>query len=610
MAVEPAVRHPLAQRSKSVLQSSSRLICRSNYKWGRVVGTRWIVEGKVSDRWPIYTRGNVGEVFPQVVTPFSYYYGIIAAEKAWRDTYAKMGIKARGDFDSDDPVIIGLFAGYTYLNLSYLRVSGVRAPGSSPDAIDVAFFGEGDPPPYVARKGDKSLLSSVRILRTVMAALNAESQPTVVADSYRRVAAFEATMPSLDAPDDELLAFLETFPEAFGPVYGNHMESSGLAGIISGILSDAATAAGEPGLVTQLMGSAGNVVSAQYSQALYKIAGTVRSTPSLMSAFNDGVDGLLDRVADDPEAATFTAEFEAFRAEHGHRGPNDWELSSRTWENTPELALAAIDSMRRAEHDLSPSSRLVRDDELRAAAIDRIRPHLKRLDTRNFDKAIAAMPYWAQAREATRDRAIRLTLPVKKVFRELVRRAAERGGDPNSAHVALLEPPDEVYRYFADPPSMMDVIAERVALYDRYSAAEPPFFITSQADVPTIEEMEAEQQTVAPPAVTGEVLTGDPGSSGVAVGRARVVLDPADAGQIEPGEILVAPLTDPAWTPLFLPASAVVVNVGALMSHAVIVARELGIPCVVSVEDATERITTGTMLEVDGTAGTVTLTEA
>ena len=76
-----------------------------------------------------------------------------------------------------------------------------------------------------------------------------------------------------------------------------------------------------------------------------------------------------------------------------------------------------------------------------------------------------------------------------------------------------------------------------------------------------------------------------------------------------PGEVLVAPLTDPAWTPLFLPAAAVVVNVGALMSHAVIVSRELAIPCVVSVADATKQLADGMLVEVDGTAGTVTVLE-
>ena len=105
----------------------------------------------------------------------------------------------------------------------------------------------------------------------------------------------------------------------------------------------------------------------------------------------------------------------------------------------------------------------------------------------------------------------------------------------------------------------------------------------------------------------GEVLAGMSGAPGTYTGKARVILDPADPLALEPGEVLIAPLTDPAWTPLFVPAGAVVVNVGALVSHAIIVSRELGIPCVVSVTDATERIPDGATITVDGTTGTVTV---
>ena len=72
-----------------------------------------------------------------------------------------------------------------------------------------------------------------------------------------------------------------------------------------------------------------------------------------------------------------------------------------------------------------------------------------------------------------------------------------------------------------------------------------------------------------------------------------------------PGDILIAPLTDPSWTPLFVPAEAVVVNVGGQMSHAVIVSRELGMPCVVAVKDATEIIQDGTRIRVDGSTGEI-----
>jgi pyruvate,water dikinase len=91
------------------------------------------------------------------------------------------------------------------------------------------------------------------------------------------------------------------------------------------------------------------------------------------------------------------------------------------------------------------------------------------------------------------------------------------------------------------------------------------------------------------------------------VGRARIVLDASDDFDLDPGDVLVAPQTDPSWTPLFITASAVVVNVGAAGSHSMIVSRELGIPCVVSVTDATLRIPDGAQVTVDGNAGTVTV---
>jgi rifampicin phosphotransferase len=176
--------------------------------------------------------------------------------------------------------------------------------------------------------------------------------------------------------------------------------------------------------------------------------------------------------------------------------------------------------------------------------------------------------------------------------------------------VAMLRFHDELPQYLRDPRELVPVIQERWALHERLAAVTPPFFINSQEEVPGIEEMEAAQgKFKLKAAATGEVLKGDGGSAGIARGRARIVLDPSDARGLNPGDILVAPLTDPAWTPLFLPASAVVVNVGALMSHAVIVSRELGIPCVVAVQNATDRIVDGAILEVDGTAGTIKVLE-
>jgi pyruvate,water dikinase len=95
----------------------------------------------------------------------------------------------------------------------------------------------------------------------------------------------------------------------------------------------------------------------------------------------------------------------------------------------------------------------------------------------------------------------------------------------------------------------------------------------------------------------------------VVEGRARIVLGTDAIGEFEPGEILVAPQTDPSWTPLFMLATAVVVNTGSMASHAMIVARELGIPCVAGLPGATKMFKTGDLLRVDGAKGTIEVLE-
>lgn len=107
----------------------------------------------------------------------------------------------------------------------------------------------------------------------------------------------------------------------------------------------------------------------------------------------------------------------------------------------------------------------------------------------------------------------------------------------------------------------------------------------------------------------GEQSVGVAGSSGAVRGTARIVLDPGDPFALEPGDILVAPYTDPSWAPLFMTAGGVVVDVGGQASHAIIGSRELGLPCVVSATDATGRILDGATIEVDGDNGTVTVVE-
>jgi rifampicin phosphotransferase len=165
----------------------------------------------------------------------------------------------------------------------------------------------------------------------------------------------------------------------------------------------------------------------------------------------------------------------------------------------------------------------------------------------------------------------------------------------------------ELDSFVADPASMSGTIESRKADWTKLWTLEPPYFVEADNGIPALADVPAKSSAAVDLAGQNDVLVGAPGCSGVIEGRACIVLDPSDPSALEPGDILVAPNTDPSWTPLFVAAGGVVVGVGAMNSHAVIVSRELGIPCVVSVTDCTKRIVDRSRIRVDGDAGTVTV---
>jgi pyruvate,water dikinase len=150
-----------------------------------------------------------------------------------------------------------------------------------------------------------------------------------------------------------------------------------------------------------------------------------------------------------------------------------------------------------------------------------------------------------------------------------------------------------------DGADVRSIVRERHAQYDQERVRRHvPLVLLSDGTEPTIES--------AAPASADQMLRGTAASPGRVTAPARVILDPHTA-QLAQGEILVAPATDPGWTPLFLTAGGLVMETGGAMSHGAIVAREYGIPAVVGVAGAIERIHTGQSITVDGTTGTVAL---
>jgi pyruvate,water dikinase len=139
------------------------------------------------------------------------------------------------------------------------------------------------------------------------------------------------------------------------------------------------------------------------------------------------------------------------------------------------------------------------------------------------------------------------------------------------------------------------LVADRKTRRAANLAKEPPDLIIGEAPV----------KKAPPPAAAGPVLSGTGVASGRGAGVARVILHPDEGARLQPGEVLVAPSTDPAWTPLFLRASAVVMEIGGYLSHGAIVAREYGLPAVANVPGLLQTIKDGESLIVDGDAGKV-----
>lgn len=567
----------------------------------------WVVDDRPNPRFTVWTRGNVGEVFPAVVSPLTWSLFGADVERGWRDAFADLGALRDADYGDIFPANVGVFGGYCYLNVSTHRIFAVRTPGLTPQQMDLAIFGESEAPPYAAAPGDRSTVATLRMVRSVATTLFAKALPALDADK-RDVAAWLARRPDpATATDAELRVTMAELQGMWRRLFGRHIGTTFRSTVPTGVLTQlCAEKLGDPGLVVQLLGGIGDVESAEPAKHLWRLGRLVAADAALGAQFDAGLDGLPARLAADPDAAALLERVVAFQERFGARGPNEWEGSSPTWGTDQGLVLAAVDAMRKADESHDPERLTARLAAERADVTRSVRARLPRLARRQFDLALRSAIVFSQGRERSKTTIITALHAFRLAALELGRRAAERGG-PEDPTTMWLVTGDELDAYLADPPAFRAVQDERAARRDELAALIPPFVWTErQPDPSTWARRDGAGATKA---AAGAVLTGIAGCPGIARGRARVVLDPAEPGDLGPGDVLVAPITDPSWTPLFCPAEAVVVDVGAQMSHAVIVSRELGIPCVVSVHDATTTIPDGALVEVDGSNGTVTVLE-
>jgi phosphohistidine swiveling domain-containing protein len=221
-----------------------------------------------------------------------------------------------------------------------------------------------------------------------------------------------------------------------------------------------------------------------------------------------------------------------------------------------------------------------------------------------YQTAVRTAGVWMAARERIKSSNIRCHHEVRMCFDELGKRMTDRGHLAHPRQIFMLLA-DEVDDFIAEPGLFSATLAEREADYHALYELDPPYIVNGSA--PALSTWRRRGEGAAAPVQVGDVLKGVAGSPGEATGTARIMLDLSDPSLLEPGDILIAPSTDPSWTPLFLVAEAVITDIGAVGTHAVIVSRELGIPCVPSIADATKRIPDGATLTVNGSLGTVTI---
>jgi pyruvate,water dikinase len=349
-------------------------------------------------------------------------------------------------------------------------------------------------------------------------------------------------------------------------------------------------------------------------QALWQLSRRVLASPAVLIAFaGQPAAAVIPALERSPEGRTFLAELNAYLDVYGRRG-DSWSLDTPAWIEDPRPVITSL-----KEYIAQPDRPLL--DELAVAAQEREaliaaararlqgypRPVLHEFEFLLKAAQIATVlsedhNFWIDFRSM---------YEVRRVFIECGRRLVAAG--------ALDQPADIFYLTLAEVRasltrsggrSRQTLVAARRAEIGRFRAVAPPPVLGTpppkQGKHDALGRAWANfAGTTQPGAQEPGILRGTGGSPGCVRGPAKIVRTPADAGKLRPGDILVAPATTPSWTPLFVTAAAVVTDTGGILSHCAVVAREYRIPAVVGAPGATDLLSDGQMVEVDGRTGLV-----
>jgi phosphohistidine swiveling domain-containing protein len=521
----------------------------------------------------LWSNVNFGEAVSEVMAPLTW-----SLLQTWRQQWATMrGVPPFGNV-----------GGRLYLNVSYFA-SALAATGKSEQEIHAALedtlhmpIPAGIEIPVIPVSKAETLLFMVKSAREQMR----------WARIARALPAFVATNPTW-CRDVRRALEGTTGRQALAHLWESEIRSRSVQAYL-GVLSSAMRFSSLAGPVRQELT---RLVGADHADALIS---NLSGDDELLASLGPLVG--LDRVA----RGEMTPE--EYLEGYGHRGPNEWEVSTPRPVEDPGWLEAKLAEYRQSGVDvealLARQRRKFEDAWLQL-------PQSHPGEARRIRRQIDEIARRGRLREAARSEMVRVIW----IVRTWALRAAtltELGEDLFFLHI------DEVLRFLSGRPAPAQQIPARRRAYSRYRALPPypavingPFDPFHWAADPSRSSEIFDAHAPAPSsAPKPDTITGSAGSAGRVEGLVRV-LDSLEQGhELRIGEILVTTLTDIGWTPLFPRAAAIVTDIGAALSHAAIVARELGIPAVVGCGNATRRLKTGDRVVVDGGQGTVRILES
>lgn len=572
----------------------------------------WVSEfdSTVDPDYPEYTLANISEVMPGVLTPLSITSGIGYLDYGFVESNAVFGLM-KGIKPESEYTFLGVFYGRAHLNASVLKAITSRLPGATSQEFERL-----TPEEEEIRRTEKFRLTPGSLLILAGAVL---SLTTKMVNTPRRAAVMKRNLEEKIAeferydfekiPYGELLEHMRRSRGESVRVFPLHITASQLAVVFFDSLRKTTVRwlnDREGIFASRLVTGLHNLESALPSTHIWDLSRTVKRYPELERIFRENEpEEILEvlRADPSPEAKAFLAALDSFLEKFGFRSVFEAEMMLPSWREDPGYVFAMVRNYLDTDDEAGPRNLARRQERERKEALAEAMGRLsspRRLILRSFVKRAQKS---IGLREYTKAILTQGIAEVKRQTHTLSRRFAAEGfiSEPSDIFFLARDEVEAILAGEGEDIPVEELVARRRREYERNQTVVLPEFSTGRPRPLSPGELELELEG------DFEVLRGLSVSPGKVTGKARVITDPRRNAEIRPGEILVAPVTDAAWTPLFVTAGAIVVDVGGPLSHGSIVAREYGIPGVLSVRLATRLIKTGQVITVDGDHGRVYL---